>query len=47
LPNEKESDLNQGHQMGTIDMLITGGSFAACFFSRIGISYYPYITKKY
>ena len=38
----KESDLNQGLSLGTVDMIISGLSFAARTMPRIGVGYYPY-----
>jgi len=37
----KESDLNQGLTLGTVDMIISGLSFAARTMPRIGVGYYP------
>ena len=36
----KESDLNQGMTLGTVDMIISGLSFAARTLPRIGVGYY-------
>ena len=41
----KESDLNQGLQLGTVDMIISGLSFAARTMPRIGVGYYPYTFR--
>jgi tripartite ATP-independent transporter DctP family solute receptor len=41
----KESDINQGLTLGTVDMIISGVSFAARSYPRIGISYYPFIFR--
>ncbi|MBL8673074.1 MAG: sialic acid TRAP transporter substrate-binding protein SiaP [Alphaproteobacteria bacterium] len=41
----KESDLNQGLQLGTIDILISGASFAARAYPPIGVSYYPFTFR--
>jgi tripartite ATP-independent transporter DctP family solute receptor len=41
----KESDINQGLQLGTVDMTITGASFAARSFPRLAVSYYPFIFR--
>src|SRR5258708_27347301 len=38
----KESDINQGLSLGTIDMIISGSSFAARSYAPIGVTYYPY-----
>ena len=37
----KESDINQGLTLGTVDMIISGLSFAARTMPRIGVGYYP------
>ena len=37
----KESDLNQGLSLGTVDMIISGLSFAARTMPRTGVGYYP------
>jgi tripartite ATP-independent transporter DctP family solute receptor len=41
----KETDINQGLTLGTVDMIISGASFAARNFPRIGVSYYPFIFR--
>ena len=41
----KESDINQGLTLGTVDMIISGPSFAARSYPRIGIAYYPFIFR--
>jgi tripartite ATP-independent transporter DctP family solute receptor len=41
----KETDLNQGLAIGTIDMVIGGSSFAISQYPRMGIAYYPYIFR--
>jgi tripartite ATP-independent transporter DctP family solute receptor len=41
----KETDINQGLTLGTVDMIISGPSFAARSFPRIGIAYYPFIFR--
>jgi tripartite ATP-independent transporter DctP family solute receptor len=41
----KESDINQGLTLGTVDIIISGPSFAARNYPRIGISYYPFIFR--
>ena len=41
----KESDLNQGLSLGTVDMIISGLSFAARTMPRIGVGYYPYTFR--
>ena len=41
----KETDINQGMTLGTVDMIISGPSFAARAFPRLGIAYYPFIFR--
>jgi tripartite ATP-independent transporter DctP family solute receptor len=41
----KETDINQGMQLGTVDMIISGPSFAARSYPRLGIAYYPFIFR--
>ena len=41
----KETDINQGMQLGTVDMIISGSSFAARNYPRLGIAYYPFIFR--
>ena len=41
----KESDINQGLQLGTVDIIISGASFSARSFPRIGVGYYPYTFR--
>jgi tripartite ATP-independent transporter DctP family solute receptor len=41
----KESDINQGLTLGTVDMIISGLSFAARSLPRIGVGYYPYTFR--
>ena len=41
----KETDINQGLALGTVDMIISGPSFAARSLPRLGIAYYPFIFK--
>ena len=41
----KETDINQGLSLGTVDMIISGPSFAARNFPRLGIAYYPFIFR--
>src|SRR5437899_2033991 len=41
----KESDLNQGLTLGTVDIIISGLSFAARTTPRIGVGYYPYTFR--
>ena len=42
----KEADLNQGLTLGTVDMIISGSSFAAREYPPIGVTYYPYIFRN-
>jgi len=41
----KESDINQGLTLGTVDIIISGLSFAARTMPRIGVGYYPYTFR--
>ena len=41
----KETDINQGLTLGTIDMIVSGPSFAARSYPRLGIAYYPFIFR--
>jgi tripartite ATP-independent transporter DctP family solute receptor len=41
----KETAINQGLTLGTVDMIISGPSFAARNFPRIGVAYYPFIFR--
>ncbi len=41
----KEADINQGLKLGTVDMIISGSSFAARDFKPIGVTYFPYIFR--
>ncbi len=41
----KETDINQGLSLGTVDIIISGPSFAARSFPPIGIGYYPYVFR--
>ncbi len=41
----KETDINQGLSLGTVDMIISGPSFAARSYPRVGIAYYPFIFR--
>lgn len=42
----KETDINQGLTLGTVDMIISGPSFAARTYPRFGIAYYPFIFRN-
>ncbi|MDP8920512.1 MAG: sialic acid TRAP transporter substrate-binding protein SiaP [Pseudomonadota bacterium] len=41
----KEADINQGLTLGSVDIIISGSSFAAREFAPIGVTYYPYIFR--
>jgi tripartite ATP-independent transporter DctP family solute receptor len=41
----KESDINQGLTLGSVDMIISGLSFAARTMPTIGVGYYPYTFR--
>jgi tripartite ATP-independent transporter DctP family solute receptor len=41
----KETDINQGLTLGTVDIIISGSSFAARSYAPIGVTYYPYIFR--
>jgi tripartite ATP-independent transporter DctP family solute receptor len=41
----KETDINQGMQLGTVDIIISGLSFAARTVPRFGVGYYPYTFR--
>ncbi|HWO08357.1 MAG TPA: DctP family TRAP transporter solute-binding subunit [Polyangiaceae bacterium] len=41
----KESDLNQGLRLGTIEIVTGGVAFPARRYPRLGISYYPYLFR--
>lgn len=42
----KEADINQGLLLGTVDIIISGSSFAARDYPPIGVTYYPYIFRS-
>ncbi len=42
----KEADINQGLKLGTVDIIISGSSFAARDFKPIGVTYFPYIFRN-
>ena len=42
----KEVDINQGLKLGTVDMIISGSSFAARDYKPIGVTYFPYIFRS-
>jgi tripartite ATP-independent transporter DctP family solute receptor len=41
----KEADLNQGLKLGTVDIIISGSSFAAREYAPIGVTYFPYTFR--
>ena len=41
----KETDINQGLSLGSVDMIISGSSFAARSYPPIGVTYYPYTFR--
>lgn len=41
----KETDINQGLTLGTVDMIISGSSFAARSYPPIGVTYYPFTFR--
>src|SRR3569833_2932272 len=41
----KESEINQGLQLGTVDIILTGASFAATSYPRLAVSYYPFTFR--
>ena len=42
----KEADINQGLKLGTVDIIISGSSYAARDYKPIGVTYYPYIFRN-
>jgi len=41
----KESDINQGLTLGTVDIILTGASFAARTYQPLAVSYFPFIFR--
>ncbi|WP_292400082.1 sialic acid TRAP transporter substrate-binding protein SiaP [Mesorhizobium sp.] len=41
----KEADINQGLTLGTVDIIISGSSFAAREYPPIGVTYFPYTFR--
>jgi tripartite ATP-independent transporter DctP family solute receptor len=41
----KETDINQGLTLGTVDIIISGSSFAAREHPPIGVTYFPFIFR--
>jgi tripartite ATP-independent transporter DctP family solute receptor len=41
----KEADINQGLTLGTVDIIISGSSYAAREFAPIGVTYFPFTFR--
>jgi tripartite ATP-independent transporter DctP family solute receptor len=41
----RDNDLTQGLTLGAVDIILSGSSFAAKAFPRIGVTYYPYTFR--
>ena len=41
----KESDINQGLTLGSVDIILTGASFAARSYPPLAVSYFPFIFR--
>ena len=41
----KEADINQGMTLGTIDIVLTGASFAGRSYQPLAVSYFPFIFR--
>jgi tripartite ATP-independent transporter DctP family solute receptor len=41
----KESDINQGLTLGTVDIILTGASFAGNSYKPLAITYFPFIFR--
>lgn len=41
----KEADINQGLTLGTVDIILTGASFAGRSYTPLAISYFPFIFR--
>lgn len=41
----KETDINQGLSLGSVDIIISGSSFAARSYPPIGVTYYPFTFR--
>ena len=41
----KESDINQGLTLGTVDIILTGASFAGRSYQPLAVSYFPFIFR--
>lgn len=42
----KEADINQGLKLGTVDIIISGSSFASREYPPIGVTYFPYTFRN-
>jgi tripartite ATP-independent transporter DctP family solute receptor len=42
----KESDINQGLTLGTVDIILTGASFAATSYPPLAVTYFPFIFRE-
>jgi tripartite ATP-independent transporter DctP family solute receptor len=42
----KEADINQGLKLGTVDIIISGSSFASREYAPIGVTYFPYTFRN-
>jgi tripartite ATP-independent transporter DctP family solute receptor len=41
----KETDINQGLSLGSVDLILSGSSFAARTFAPLGVTYYPFTFR--
>ena len=41
----KEADINQGLTLGTVDIILTGASFAGRSYTPLAVSYFPFIFR--
>ena len=41
----KESDINQGLTLGTVDIILSGASFAAASYPPLAVTYFPFIFR--
>jgi tripartite ATP-independent transporter DctP family solute receptor len=41
----KETDINQGLSLGSVDIIMSGSSFAARSFAPLGVTYYPFTFR--
>lgn len=41
----KETDINQGLSLGTVDIIMSGSSFAARTYAPLGVTYYPFTFR--